>query len=380
MVRYPLGAMMSWVVQYLAGFKKAGHDVYFVEKFGYPDSCFHPLENVMNNDCSYGVKMVNDLLSTFDLDKNWCFADYHGEYHGMDKTAVEALFERADVYIDMGAGNGWEEERRLCACSVLIDGEPGYTHIHRAGSLEMGIPYPLYDHYYSVGYNVGKPGNKIPAGGINWKYIHDPVDTEMFKVLPPPADAPFTTLMNWQSHRTIHYKGRDYGQKDLEFLKFLDLPGSSSTCFELAVAGKNAPQDLLQSHGWKVIRAHDTTITFQVFMDYIARSKAEFSVCKNVFVALQAGLFSDRSAAFLAAGRPVIMQDTGFSDHLPCGTGLFAVNNLQEARAAVQEIESDWKKHSLAARAIALEYLDTSVVLNQFLKEIGINSHSKIAI
>jgi hypothetical protein len=115
----------------------------------------------------------------------------------------------------------------------------------------------------------------------------------------------------------------------------------------------------------------EITKSYQSFCQYIEKSKAEFSVCKNVFVALNTGWFSDKSAVFLAAGRPVVLQDTGFSEHLPCGTGLFAVKNIEEAKSAVEEIESNWSKHSKAARDIAMNYLDTTIVLQQFMQQIN---------
>ena len=370
MVRYPLGAMMSWVYQYLTGIKQLGHEVYFVEQFVYPDSCFNPAENTMTNDCSYGTTMVNNLLKQADLEHNWCFVDYYGNYHGMSKQKVLSVFEKADLYIDMGTGNGWEEERPDSNMTVLIDGEPGFTHIRRSEN----IPYPEYHHYYTVGYNIGKPGNPVPTGGIHWKHIHDPVNTSLFNVSLPSPDAPITTLMNWQSHQPVEYKGQSYGQKDIEFIKFIDLPARTQTNFELAVSGKNTPVPLLNSHGWNLVRAHDTTMSYEVFLNYMSRSKAEFSVCKNVFVALRTGLFSDRSAAFLASGRPVVMQDTGFSESLPCGKGLFAVNNIDEAAEAVEEINRNWKTQSKAAREVAVECLDTRIILENFFRDLGITN------
>lgn len=372
MIQYPLGAMMSWTYQYLTGIKKLGHNVFFIEKSPGKDSCFNPVENTMSDNSLYGINEVVALLKQADLANNWCFLDYHGNYFGMSKQQLQTVFEKADLYIDMAGGYGWEEERRLAKQTVVIDGEPGFRQIKRAKDLEENIPYPQFDHYYSVGYNVGRPGNLIPTGGITWKHIDDPVNTELFPVVPPPANASITTLMNWQSHGPVEYLGKTYGQKDMEFVKFIGLPENCNGTFELAVSGRNTPTELLISKGWNVIRAHDTTLSYSIFLDYIRRSKAEFAVCKNVFVALNTGAFSDRSAAYLASGRPVIMQDTGFSDHLPCGKGLFAVNNLEQAIAAIENVNLDWDYQSKAARKIALEFLDSNVVLNKFFQEINI--------
>ncbi len=202
--------------------------------------------------------------------------------------------------------------------------------------------------------------------------MYSPVDTSLFKNKTDPAkNAPFTTVMNWQSHKSISYKGKEYGQKDIEFAKFIHLPGLVGANMEAAVSGKNIPFDLLRNSKWNIVNGTSVTMSYQNFCDYIENAKAEFSVCKNVFVALSTGWFSDKSAAFLASGRPVVLQDTGFSEHLPCGVGLFAVKNVEEAVAAINEIENTWHKHSRAAREIAMDCLDVKVVLKKMLNELS---------
>ena len=180
-----------------------------------------------------------------------------------------------------------------------------------------------------------------------------------------------TTVMNWQSHAPLTYKGQTYGQKDMEFPQFLDLPRLTKVPVEIAVSGKAAPTAMLRERGWRVTSGHQTTISFDSFADYICGSFAEFSVCKNVFVALQTGWFSDRGAAYLASGRPVVQQETGFSRHLPCGAGLFAASNVTEAAQALEEIRARPDYHSRQARAIACEHLEATKVLGKFLNELG---------
>ncbi len=370
MVRYPLGGMMSWIFQHLVGFKALGHEVYFVEKYVYENSCYNPVDRTMSNDCSYGVKMVADLLATAGLRDNWCFVDQEGNYFGMPKKKIETVFKSADCYIDLGTQNGWEEESSNCRFRVLIDGEPGYSQIHYLNNDELTQKYSRYNYFFTNGYNIGRNGNPVPTGNISWKHMYSPVHADMFKVSTPGREAPFTTVMNWQSHKPISYKGKEYGQKDIEFKKFIQLPTLVDATIEVAVSGKNIPSGLLENYKWNVINGAVATKTYESFCSYIEKAKAEFSVCKNVFVALNTGWFSDKSAAFLAAGRPVVLQDTGFSAHLPCGLGLFAVNNIDEAKNAINEIENDWEKHSKAAREIAMECLDTRVVLKKFMNEL----------
>jgi hypothetical protein len=178
--------------------------------------------------------------------------------------------------------------------------------------------------------------------------------------------------MNWQSHKRVQFEGRSYGQKDLEFDKFIDVPHRSRVPMEVAVNGTSVPRERLAAHGWTVASGFKATASYQSFLNYILCSTGEFSVCKNIYVALRTGWFSDRSAAYLAAGRPVILQDTGFSEHLPCGKGLMAVQSADEAAEAIREVESDWETHSRSARRIAEEHLDAGVILSRFLKDLNI--------
>jgi hypothetical protein len=178
--------------------------------------------------------------------------------------------------------------------------------------------------------------------------------------------------MSWQAHEPIEFAGTTYGQKDVEFVKFMDLPRRTLAPVEIAVAGKHVPVEQLAGSGWRLRNAHAVTLSFDSWKNYIQASKGEFSVCKNVFVATNSGWFSDRSAVYLASGRPVVMQDTGFSTHLPCGRGLFAVHTVEEAAAAIDEINSDYEQHAKWARVIASEYLDTPKVLRRFLRELGL--------
>ena len=372
MVRYPLAGMLSWVLQYLTGFKKLGHEVYFVEKSGYPNSCYDPSRDVMSDQCAYGIQTVSSLLAAHGLGDNWCFVARSGEYHGLSRSNIEALFRSADLFVDMGTHGAWMDEAATASRRVLIDGEPGFTQIKLAHRTEAGLETPAYDCYYTTGKNIGKPGNPAPTVGRHWKHLYHPVDTDLFACSESSPRAPYTTVMNWQSHQPIEFRGQVYGQKDLEFAKFVSLPTRCGVRFDVAISGKKVPHDTLRQHGWNILDAHHVTRSFSSFKDFIAHSRAEFSVCKNVFVANQTAWFSDRSAAFLASGRPVVLQDTGFSQYLPTGRGLFAFQTLDEARDAIAAIEADYSLHAAAARTIAVELLESRVILKTFLDELGI--------
>jgi hypothetical protein len=370
MVRYPLGGNLSWTLQWLLGFRRLSHDVFMVEKSGYPNSCFDPSRGVMGDDCSCGARAVDGLLRRFDLDDRWCYVDAVGEHHGLPRDRVRELLETADLFVDLGTHGAWLDDLPDRCVTVLVDGEPGATQMKRETRRAAGEPLPEYDFYYSNGANVGTPRFTGPTAGLPWRHVFNPVVPDLFDLPPPPPDAPFTTVMNWRAHAPFRYGGRAYGQKDAEFARFVDLPRRTTVPLEVAVAGKYPEGDLV-GHGWRLRRGHEVTITYDAYRDYIGDSRGEFSVCKNVYVATNSGWFSDRSAAYLAAGRPVVLQDTEFGSVLPTGRGLFAVRTPDEAAAALDQIAGDWGRHSRWARELAAEHLDARRVLGRLVSEVG---------
>ena len=199
MVRYQLGGMMSWVLQYLVGFQRLGYDVYFVEKSGYANDCFDPSRNVMTDDCSCGTGVVAALLSRFGLRDRWCFVDSQGTYHGIPRAQVEAIFRSADLFLDMGTHGAWLPEAEQTRLRVLGDGEPAFTQMKWEQRRAADALLPEYDYYYTTGSNIGTSASTAPTAGKSWRHLWHPVVPEIFPVVPVPLDAPFTTVMNWQS-------------------------------------------------------------------------------------------------------------------------------------------------------------------------------------
>jgi len=372
MVRYPLGGMMSWVLQYLVGFHRLGHEIYLFEKAGWENACFDPVNGQMTDDCTYGAGIVDDLLRQFGLIDGWCFVDSAGNYHGIGKTKATGILETADLFIDMGTHGSWEGEWGRCGLRVLIDGEPGFTQMKMENRQATGDRLPEYDHYFTTGRSIGTSLSDAPLAGRKWTPIFHPVCTEILDPVGSASDAPFTSVMNWQSYEPIHYRGDLYGHKDVEFEKFLDLPQHTSARLEQAVTGREIPTSRLENAGWTLRDAQEVTMSYDSFIDYLSVSRGEFGVCKSGYVRLKTGWFSDRSAAYLALGKPVVLQETGFSNHLPCGEGLFAVNTVEEAAAAIDDIQSDYGRHARRARELAVEFLDSRVVLKEFLTSCNI--------
>ena len=376
---YPVGGFLSWTLQWLVGLHRLGHEVHLVEKCGsFPNACYDIWRNVMSDDPSCGIAAMRSLMSRLGLKESITFVDASGRHHGLSAREIKELFAASDLYLDISGGfflpleDTWDALAATAGTRVCVDGEPGYTQMKMTKRLAEGGALPGYDHYFTVGTNVGSDSCGVPLAGKHWRATFDPVNLDLFDASPPPVGAPFTTVMAWQSHAPLEFDGRVYGQKDVEFARFMELPRMTQAPLEIAVGGKKVPLEELRSSHWRVRDSHQVTSTFDSFVKYIAESRGEFTVCKNVFVATTSGWFSDRSAAYLASGRPVVMQDTGFSKHLPCGAGLFAVNTAEEAAAAIQEIQGDWMRQSRMAREIAAGHLSAPVVLRKLLGEIGL--------
>ena len=371
--RYPMGGMMSWLLQYLIGLDRLGHEVWYVEQAARPNDCFDPTRDVMSDDCAYGMRTVGDLLARHGFGERWQFVDLAGRRHGLAQERVEALFASADLFLDMGGDHSWLEDAARSGLRVLIDCEPGFTQMRMASRLETGEPPPLYDFYYSTGQNIGTEKTTAPRAGKAWRPLVDPIVPDLFAVEAADPAAPFTTVMSWQSMRPRVYQGRSYGNKDLEFERFETLPGRTNVPLEVAVSGRDVPWERLARAGWRVRNANEISCSFESYAAYIRRSRGEFTVAKHCFVATNCGWFGDRAAVFLASGRPVVMQDTGWAEHVPCGEGLFAVRSVEEAAAALDEVERDYARHSRKARELAEDHFDATKVFRSFLAGLGIH-------
>jgi hypothetical protein len=372
MVQYPLGGVLSYFLQWIIGCRRLGHDVYVVEKAPYSNGIFDPWDGLWGDDHAYGLATVRWLLGKFGLEDRHCFVDRAGIYHGMERTDIERIFATADLFFDIkGPGYDWLEEASRTPLTAVLDGEPASNQIWLASILRDGGEIPKYDHYFTVGLNIGTTST-APTAGVVWKPTLVPILTELFPIAPPRRTAPFTTVMSWQSAPELTFDGKIYGQKDVEFESFIGLPKMTSSRMEVAVSGRNTPFDRLRENGWQLRDPFSATIGFETYVHYIVASKGEFSVARNVFAATNSGWFADRTAAYLASGRPAVVQDTGFSEHLPCGQGLFAVRTVEEAAAAIEAIDCNYSRHSKAARELADELLAPERVITNVMSQLGI--------
>jgi hypothetical protein len=278
-----------------------------------------------------------------------------------------------DLLLKLG-GTGWLPEFRLCQRRALIDMDPLFT---QAGLFSMA-PLAEYDVLFSYGANIGRPGCTIPTHGIVWLPTVPPLVPELWQRRPSVVQAreesgtlandAFTTVANWQAYGGITYRGEHYGQKDEEFLRLVDLPRHTAQRLELALSGGgSAVSERLRAAGWSIRDGGDISKDLRAYQAYIVGSRGEFSVAKHAYVKTHSGWFSDRSVCYLAAGLPVIVQDTGFSDWLPVGWGVLSFLSLDEAVECIDQVNADYLTHRQAAREIAVRTFSYSTVLPRLL-------------
>jgi hypothetical protein len=211
----------------------------------------------------------------------------------------------------------------------------------------------------------------LPSLGLRWQPTRPPVVMDCWRT-EPPGDT-WTTVMTWKNFQEpMQHDGVDYGTKEMEFGKVQDLPARVSARLELAVGGSQAPCDEWRALGWSVVHSESISRTAEEYRHYLQRSRGEFSVAKNVYVATRSGWFSCRSACYLAAGLPVVVQDTGFSEIIPTGEGLLAFTRPDEAVSAIERVERDYPRHRSAARELAGTCFASEVVLGDLLQRIGL--------
>jgi hypothetical protein len=366
-----MGGMNLWAVTWVAGLQRLGHEVYLLEDTARENSCYDNQRGIWTKDCTYGIAVVKSLLERYNLGNNWSFIDFDGTYHGLSRTQVDELFRTADAFIDLEWGSFFDRATDI-PIRIFIDNEPGWGQIKLVKAQEAGKNIRNYDHFYTIGLNIGTDACSVPTAGIDWRHImtpvlldHDPIDTGNM-------NGRFTTVMNWNSKKKPNeFRGRTYGKKGIEFERFMELPRHINEEIEVAVSG-NPPIDRLAQNGWIVRDANEVARSVDTFRAYIAGSKGEFSIAKNSFIETQCGWWGDRAGVYLSYGKPVVLQDAGFSKHIPCGQGLCAVQNIEEAAEAISEISADYRRHSRAARELAEEYLCVEKVLSKLLEEIGV--------
>jgi hypothetical protein len=386
-------AGMAWMhMQIVEGFRRLGHDAYYFEVTS--DWPYDPIRNRKLADSEYAVPYLSRVAESFGLNERWAYRRSYSdkEWCGIDKMKAEELLESADLVFNVAGATRMEEEGLKASHLVYFGTDPVYHEV----SLANGDPETVsiireHDAAVTYGENLGTLHCRVPPLPNLRARTRQPILMNLWQA-GTPSKREFTTVTNWkQEGREVWFEGELYHwSKDREFLKFIDLPQRSDQGIELAmnlddtstiVHGPGAavralgmPADariLLESHGWRLASARALTMDPWSYRNYVCASRAEFCVARDLNVRLRSGWFSERSACYLAAGRPVVTQDTGFGRILPTGEGLFAFNTMDEILTAFDSINSDYKKHSRAAHAIAEEYFKAETVLAKLLSDLA---------
>lgn len=368
LAQYPLGGVAWDYLQYPLGFARLGHEVYYFEDTGqWP---YNPQEDGVSQGCQFNVAYLAGLMERFGLGERWAYRfAWQDQWFGLDRAVMAEVVRSADLILNVSGTLRDPASLERRGVLAYLDSDPVFTQAKLArGQHDFGAVVDAHDIHFSFGETLAAS----PATGHLWLPTRQPIVLDEW-VHDHEDHGRFTTVMNWSSYNDVEFEGRRYGQKDVEFTRFLDLPAETAASLEVAVAsGRNArvPRDLLRHRGWSVVDPAVVCPDLDSYRDYLQRSRGEWSVAKQGYVAGRSGWFSCRSACYLAASRPVVAQDTGFSTVLPVGEGLFAFDDLDSAAAALDAIESDPWRHRVAARELAEEHFASDRVLNDLLDRI----------
>jgi hypothetical protein len=393
--RTPLAGVSWQVLHFLEGFRRLGHDVYYIEDTG--GWAYHPLrtnadheaEDAYEINLQYAVSHVARVMSSHGLEDRWAYRSrVDDRIFGLSKTQVANAFENADALVNLTGSTQLLEEHARVPVRIYIETDPVLPQIEVAQGDRKRIDLlAAHTHHFTYGENLGAPDCGVPVTRFKYLPIRQPIVLDWWTTDAQPGlalnDRPevrpyFTTIAKWrQPGKDIDWNGETYSwSKHVEFLKFIDLPRRSKQEFELALAWQDEkdqeaiPQ--LKSHGWRIIDGISLSLDTAPYREYILRSRGEFTVAKDQNIRLRSGWFSDRSACYLAAGKPVVTQDTAFGNILPVGRGLFTFRNMDDILTAIEMIEGDYDRHSRAAREIAQEYFATENVLRSLMERVGL--------
>lgn len=369
--QYPLGGVTWDYFQYVLGLAQLGHDVYYLEDTGqWP---YNPTEGGVSAGCHYNVQYLANLMARFGLADKWAYHfPWESQWFGLSEQKRNEVIKSAELLINVSGTLMCPWDYRQVRQLVYIDSDPAFTQVKLArGQADFQKMVDAHDLHFSFGETLSDV--IVPRTGHHWRPTRQPIVLSEWH---PSADQrnTFTTVMNWTSYKPIIYKGQTYGQKDIEFKRFMKLPKLVPEIeLELAVnAGKTrrTPREMLAHNGWQVVNPEKVCPDMDSYRNYIESSKAEWSVAKNAYVAGKTGWFSCRSACYLAASKPVVVQDTGFSSVLPVGEGILPFTTIEEAVTAIHQVEENYERQAKAARAIAETYFDSKKVLSQLIEEV----------
>jgi hypothetical protein len=374
----PLNSGGAWVrLSWVLGLRRLGFDVWFVEQIDEAtcvDAAGAPAAFAESENRRY----FEQVVERFGLEGRASLL-YEGgrESAGVPLAELLPVAQEARLLVNVSGHLDLEPLMSRLRRKAYVDLDPGFTQFWHADGTG-GARLDGHDVHFTVGENIGRPDCPIPTCGLEWKAVRAPAVLEDWPVAEGGDTDRFTTIGAWRGpFGPVHFGGHTYSLKVHEFRKVIELPRRSQQRFEIALdihPGDERDREALEANGWHLVDPRATVPGPLEFRDYVQGSGAEFSVAQGIYVATNSGWFSDRTVRYLASGRPVLVQDTGFSANLPVGEGLLAFTDLEGAVQGAERIARDYEAHRRAARAVAESHFDSDTVLSRFLEEAGIGS------
>ena len=375
----PIAGVIWQHVHYVVGLQRLGHDVYYIE-----DSArlpYNPETFEVNNEFDYAAKVLDRLAGEFDFKNRWAFCARYLKNNptaGLPLKKIRQLYRDADAILNICGTQEFNDDLLKSDRIIYVESDPGVEQIKIDQGVKSTIDYLSRHHaLFTFGENVGTKKFPVPRHGFKWHATRQPIVTHLWKTnRVPKRAAVFTSIANWSTSglKDITWRGRKYlWSKSREFLRFAAAPKKAGETFELATNIQDlCAREKFERNGWRLVSPLQMSIDYWHYRDYIQQSKGEFTAAKDQYVRLNTGWFSDRSACYLAAGRPVITQETGFTKNYGGDAGLLAFRSLGEIADAVKKVNSAYPKHSGAARQIAREIFEAEKVLKSLLDRAGI--------
>ena len=373
---YPFGGMTWQVLHHLAGFRSLGFDVWYVEDSERP--VFAPGTYNRTTDVSWNVSFVARHLERLGLGDRWAFRlpGTGGEFTGgLNAAGVRDLYRTADAVFDLCGAQDLRDDHRDIGCLVLLETDPVVNQVEVAvGDPGRIAELARYHALFTYGANIGAPDCRVPVTTFAWHPTRPPVVVDWWKAPKPPQRGALTTVARWRNKgKDVVWQGECWQwSKHVQFERFLDIPSESTIPLEVAVSGID-PESLeeLRDLGWRTVELEWLNDP-DSYRSYIRESLGEFSVAKDQYVTPRSGWFSDRTVCYLAAGRPVVIQETGFSSSVPSGEGLLSFTTREDALRAIASVEQNYARHAAAAREIAGEYFEARRVLGDVARVLGL--------
>lgn len=373
---FPFAGVIWQLLNHLVGLRRLGLDVYYLEDHG--AWVYDPNANTLTSDPTDNLKLLDRALERFGFADRWSFFDAaRNEYLGMSRERCHGLLAEADAVINLCAATLPREEHLRSRCLVYLETDPGPFQARYEARDPNAMRIAEAHHlFFTYAANLGQPDCVLPACGLQWHHTRPPVLLDEWPEQPPPLPtAPFTTVGTWRNKgNDVEIAGRKYyWSKHLNFVKMLDVPRRAGRSVELATdLSSGLDYERALAGGFSFRPAIPMSLDLDLYRDYIVASRGEFTPAKDLYVATRSGWFSDRSVCYLAAGRPVVTQFTGFEKFIPAGRGLVGFDDAASAAEALRAVDADYARHARAAREIAQGYFDANRLLDQIAETIGL--------